>query len=73
MQRLLCYGSGKDRSGLQQGSGTDGRVVQGATPAVAVGGGRRWELRETSAASLGEGEGEVTIWPTPSHVFIGLI
>ena len=53
MQRLLCYGSGKDRSGLRLGSGTDGRVVQGATPAVAVGGDRSWELKETAAAEAG--------------------
>ena len=45
MQGLLCYGSGKDRSELWQGSGTDGRVVQGATPAVAVGGGSGWETQ----------------------------
>ena len=31
-----------------------------------------WELRETSAASLGEEEGKVTIWPNPSPVYIGL-
>ena len=67
MQGLLCYGSGKDRSGLQQGSGTGGRVVQGATSAVAVGGGRSWETLGTAAveagsfrASLGGGECEVT-------------
>ena len=53
MQGMLCYGSGKDRSGLRQGSGTDGRVVQGATPVVAVGGDRSWELRETVAAEAG--------------------
>ena len=53
MQGLLYYGSGKDRSGLRQGSSTDGRVVQGATPVVAVGGGRSWELREMAAAEAG--------------------
>ena len=53
MLGMLCYGSGKDRLGLRQGSDTDGRVVQGATLAVAVGGGRSWELRETAAAEAG--------------------
>ena len=55
MQRLLCYGSGKDRSGLRQGSGTGERVVQGVTLAVAVGGGRSLELRETAAAEAERG------------------
>ena len=34
-------------------AGTHGRVVQGASLAVAVGGGRSWELRETAAAEAG--------------------
>ena len=56
-------GKGKDA----QGRGTGGSVVLGATPAVAVGGGKGWKTQGTAAAvagrlrasieaSLGEGE-----------------
>ena len=40
-------------AGQRQGSGTSGSVVQGATPAVTVGGGKGWELRETAATEAG--------------------
>ena len=43
MLKTLDWGAGK-------GSGTGGSVVQG------VNSGRGWELRETAAASLEEGE-----------------
>ena len=42
-------GKGKDA----QGRGTGGSVLQGATPAVAVGGGRGWETQGTAAAVAG--------------------
>ena len=66
-------GSVKDWSGLRQGSGTGGSVVQGATPAVAVTAvAEAGKLRETATAEAGisgesgdsglrwEGECEVT-------------
>ena len=47
------YRQGLACAGLRQGSGTGGSVVQGATPAVTVGDGKGWELRETAAAEAG--------------------
>ena len=56
------YRQGLGCAGLRQGSGTSGSVVQGATPAVIVGGDEGWKAQGRGSGSEGfSGKGEYEV------------